>query len=396
MKTAFRFAAVTLALAAGTAAADCAPLGTLPGYEPDSETKYAWHRNTFRVADADGSVREQPVAGRYCEATYIFQGDTPMSALEIQYNYREQLAALGATVAFAEGNDTHAWFDRDGTRHWVHVYSDDHRIDIVVVDVAPHRPTLTAPCADDHRLFGHMPGFVAEEPERRNFDEAEFRSFDADGGFTGITAQGAKYHARFVLADGGQPVGWPDVIENFRHAVLARGGEIVHDGEENNLTARLMHEGQLVWVGVYSEDRMYELTVIEEKPFASSLLPPEPDALRAALDAEGRVALYVNFDFGKATLRPDAAPVLDRVQALMQADPALALSIEGHTDDIGGDAANLALSRARAAAVVAALVGRGIDAGRLASDGHGEGRPLVANTDSASRAKNRRVELVKR
>ena len=102
------------------------------------------------------------------------------------------------------------------------------------------------------------------------------------------------------------------------------------------------------------------------------------------------------FDSGKATLRPDADAVIERVHALLQADPALKLSIEGHTDDVGSDAANLKLSTARAAAVVTALVKRGIAAERLTSGGHGEAKPLADNATSSGRAKNRRVELVKR
>ena len=396
MHSAFRATTAALLFAVAVPAfADCPPLGTLPGYEPDSVTRHAYDRYEFNVMQPDETIRQQAVEGPFCQATYFFQGDTPMSALEIQYNYREQLEAMGATFTYTTGSDTHGWFEKDGRRTWFHVYSEDERIDLAVVTKQAHEPTLTAPSGDDHALFGHLPGFATDGAERRNFDEAAFRVLDDEGSMTEVAVQGEKYHARYALPDDGQPVGWPDVVENFVHAVARLGGEIVHR-EPANMTARFLHDGRVGWLGIYAEDRMYEVTVVMEKPFASTLQVPEADALRAALDAEGRVALYVQFDFGKATLRPDADAVIERVHALLQADPALKLSIEGHTDDVGSDAANLKLSTARAAAVVTALVKRGIAAERLTSGGHGEAKPLADNATSSGRAKNRRVELVKR
>ena len=75
----------------------------------------------------------------------------------------------------------------------------------------------------------------------------------------------------------------------------------------------------------------------------------------------------------------------------------LSLSVVGHTDNVGGADANLKLSRRRADAVVAALVeDDGIDEARLESSGAGMTKPVASNDDEQGRAKNRRVELVKR
>lgn len=389
-------ASFSLLALAGPVLADCPPLGTLPGYELDQQVLHAYDQRVFRVGDADDLLEERKVRGATCEATYLFQGDEPMSALEIQYNYREQLGAMGATFTYTEGNDTHGHVDHGGVRTWFHVYSEDERIDLTVVEVRKHRPTLLSPAGEDHPLFGRLPGFDPESAERRGFDEASFRvATDTEGNTEDVAVQGARHYVRYYLREGGQPVGPVDVLENYRHAAVTLGAEVMLE-DDANLTARFLHESKVTWLGVYAEDQMYEVTVVEEKPFASSLQVPEPNALRAALEADGRVALYVQFDFGKATLRPDAAPVIERVVALLHEDPALSLLIEGHTDDVGDEAANLALSKARARAVVAALVAQGIAGDRLAAEGHGEGRPVADNTSSGGRAKNRRVELVKR
>jgi outer membrane protein OmpA-like peptidoglycan-associated protein len=123
----------------------------------------------------------------------------------------------------------------------------------------------------------------------------------------------------------------------------------------------------------------------------------EVDVLWDALAAKGRwVTQGILFATGKAELRPESRPVLKEIAGTMKQHDDLKLLIEGHTDNVGSAASNLALSDARAAAVKAALVGEfGIAADRLATKGLGDTKPAVPNTTSEGRAQNRRVELVK-
>ncbi len=71
------------------------------------------------------------------------------------------------------------------------------------------------------------------------------------------------------------------------------------------------------------------------------------------------------------------------------------MTVEGHTDNVGGDAFNRTLSDKRANAVKTYLVGKGIEAARLSASGMGMSKPVAQNETEAGRAQNRRVELVK-
>jgi OmpA-OmpF porin, OOP family len=113
------------------------------------------------------------------------------------------------------------------------------------------------------------------------------------------------------------------------------------------------------------------------------------------LGAQGRVAFYgLYFDFDKASIKPESAPQLDEMISFLKTDPALRVYVVGHTDNKGELDYNLKLSTARAKAVVDALAGAGINAGRLVAKGLGPLAPLAANTSAEGQAKNRRVELV--
>jgi outer membrane protein OmpA-like peptidoglycan-associated protein len=102
------------------------------------------------------------------------------------------------------------------------------------------------------------------------------------------------------------------------------------------------------------------------------------------------------FGTAKAVVKPESTPALQEVATLLKADPSLKLWVVGHTDSVGQVDANMALSRARAEAVVAALTTtHGIAAARLKGYGVGPLAPVASNHAGDGRAKNRRAELVK-
>lgn len=99
------------------------------------------------------------------------------------------------------------------------------------------------------------------------------------------------------------------------------------------------------------------------------------------------------FDFNSAELRGESTPVLEQIRSAMAKHPELRVIFEGHTDNVGDDAYNLALSEKRAQAVVAYLEGNGIDGSRMTAVGKGEMAPVADNATPEGRAENRRVVL---
>lgn len=100
----------------------------------------------------------------------------------------------------------------------------------------------------------------------------------------------------------------------------------------------------------------------------------------------------LEFDFGKATIRPRSYPSLNRVAALL-VQKGFSLKLAGHTDNVGSDAANMKLSRDRAASVRSYLLSQGASASKIEATGYGESQPIETNNTAAGRQKNRRVEF---
>jgi outer membrane protein OmpA-like peptidoglycan-associated protein len=101
----------------------------------------------------------------------------------------------------------------------------------------------------------------------------------------------------------------------------------------------------------------------------------------------------VNFDFDKATIRPDARPVLDAAIAILKQEGGADVIAEGYTDNIGTEAYNMKLSQRRANAVRDYLIAGGISPKRISAKGFGESHPVASNDTADGRAQNRRVEL---
>lgn len=101
----------------------------------------------------------------------------------------------------------------------------------------------------------------------------------------------------------------------------------------------------------------------------------------------------ISFDVGRADIKPNFAPILDRFAQTLNENKATKVRIVGHTDSTGSDAINDPLSVNRASSTRSYLASRGVDASRIAIDGRGSRQPIADNATEAGRARNRRVEI---
>ncbi len=121
-----------------------------------------------------------------------------------------------------------------------------------------------------------------------------------------------------------------------------------------------------------------------------------PD-MRSKLITEGKLVSYgIYFDVNSDKVKPESYGSIKGIADVLNENAGVKIKIVGHTDADGDDAANLDLSKRRAAAVKTALVNSfGIDAARIETDGKGEKQPVAPNDNSTNKALNRRVEFIK-
>lgn len=131
------------------------------------------------------------------------------------------------------------------------------------------------------------------------------------------------------------------------------------------------------------------------RPLGAKGLKPSEAALVTNLPPAAR-SFTLYFLEGTTDLTPDSAPVLDQLRAEIAARPGAEVQVTGHTDTVGSDADNDALSRKRAEQILNLLVSRGFDRSIMSAVGRGERQLKEATADNVSNAANRRVEVIVR
>lgn len=239
-----------------------------------------------------------------------------------------------------------------------------------------------------------MPNYQDYSQDDREFDAAEFWN-----GKAMVRVEGKCWNRHYTQKEGTPKASPLQTHRNYINAVKAMGGSVVFEGDDPNgariLVLKAAKAGKDIWIEIKSESegfeyhiRLVEVEAMKQEVTASGLMK--------ALEAEGRVALDVRFATNKADILPESKAVLDQMIALMKENPGLSVSIEGHTDNSGDPKANKGLSERRAQAVLAALKAAAIQAGRMSAAGWGSEKPVADNGSAEGKAKNRRVELVKK
>lgn len=152
-----------------------------------------------------------------------------------------------------------------------------------------------------------------------------------------------------------------------------------------------------IWIDLISLriPRQINYSVIFEGRMKQPVNIIKAERLRYALENNGKVVVYVNFAEGKMSLQPDGVKAVEEINKLMRIDPELRLSIEGHTDDVGTAEYCRRLSNERILTIVNFLKNAGIKTYRLNTVAYGSEHMVADNSTNESRAKNRRIELIK-
>ncbi|HGM5881230.1 OmpA family protein [Stenotrophomonas maltophilia] len=422
------------------------PFFSLPhGYAPQNAPHpRAWARFPFRMGEGVHWVEGPSWSARIVADSEAAPGKA-FSALEVQRNFDGVITAAGGRKVFEgallrdiyygpqlEGEIGGGFIDavngeqdapttvyvlRQANRTvWLQLAVDSNSAGLVVVDEVPFK--ATAQWSDS---FPHL-SLPAGYGDR---NKAQQRDFDAFPFWTGDHFE--QVEGRTFAADfdkGEREYSMHEVRRNLEAMMAQVNGTKVFEGRIpreaaegvpkpvqsaysnaasfnwNNYDSVVyrvdLADGRQVWVHARLEYLSAGWVVAERKGFTQTAALLPADALKKKLDSDGRVAIQVNFATDKAQILPASEPQLAQVLQLLQGDPALKLSIEGHTDNSGAVAHNRSLSEDRARSVVAALTAKGITADRLQAAGFGADKPVADNGSEEGKARNRRVELVKR
>ena len=253
----------------------------------------------------------------------------------------------------------------------------------------------------DTPYFTGMPNYKIADAADQEF--ADYRFFN---GKNCTTVEGKKLHRAYTLGENAKQSSELQISRNYANAVKNMGGTIVFEGEcsgadcaENcgyrMMVGKVIQGGNELWVEIvpFNGGGDYYLTVIAKEAMKQDVTA---SGMLEALNRDGHVALYINFDTGKSIIKPESKPIIEQIVQMMTSGSGLKISVEGHTDNVGSPKSNQTLSDERAKAVVSAIGAQGIDARRLSALGHGQDKPIADNKTEEGRAKNRRVELVKK
>ncbi|POY35296.1 OmpA family protein [Solitalea longa] len=252
-------------------------------------------------------------------------------------------------------------------------------------------------CKDSPLFPKRMPNYFISEC-KSNFDAAEFyiKPDFSDPEVKEGTMTLIRYD--FNPESNQQKPSALQILKNYENASKSIGGvTVLQNGIQGIATYKIVKNGQVTaWIkvegGGNDNTDFYILTIVQLEQMKQEVTA---DDILTALNNDGHIALYINFETGKSTIKPESQKIIDEIAAMLSNNPALKVSIEGHTDNVGNAASNQTLSENRATSVLNALTAKNIDKTRLTAKGWGQTKPIDDNTTDEGKAKNRRVEIVK-
>lgn len=256
---------------------------------------------------------------------------------------------------------------------------------IIILLFTSYCPAQDISGSKDHPMFNRIAGFYITDYSAEDFGTHEFY-FEND---QYVNVEGKKTYIYYECDCEDAPL---KIIRNFTNAAKKIGGKSF-EYTDHTATIWLKEGNKETWVEVWATPETYSLTIVEKGEVEQEITA---NAILKELNETGKAILYINFDSGKSTIKKESFPVVEQIIEMMKQANDIKISIEGHTDSDGNNESNLKLSEQRAKAVVDAIVKSGVDKSRLSSAGFGEEKPIADNSTEEGKAKNRRVELIKK
>ena len=250
-------------------------------------------------------------------------------------------------------------------------------------------------CKDSPMFPKRISNFFISEC-KTNYGEADFNvtteeTIHKEGTFTMV-----RYD--FNMESGQQKPSVLQILKNYEAASKNIGGVTVFQNSKSAIgTYKIIKDGSdVAWVkieaGGNDNNDFFVLTIIQLEKMQQEVTSSD---ILTALNTDGHIALYINFETGKSDVKPESQKIIDQISEMLKSNPSLKISIEGHTDNVGTPASNQTLSDSRAKSIMNALIAKGIDKNRLSAKGWGQTKPIADNNTNENKAKNRRVEIVK-
>lgn len=264
-------------------------------------------------------------------------------------------------------------------------------ISLVIIGAASAQEPDAENCKDSPVLT-RMRGCWIYECAKKDFDRVEIR--------TGANEerQAVEGVIETITYDCPESVSYLSIVRNAENALKTVGFKTVYSGPGGDNNPAFAAQKGGMWVGIEtgtSGRHEYTVTIARAEEMEQQMVASVAE-MEADIAKTGSCSIYgVLFDTGKSVIKPESEKCLNEVTSLLKKNASWKMRVEGHTDNVGSSEANLKLSQARADAVRASLIDRGIDAARLTAKGFGDSKPIAENSSEDGRAKNRRVTLTK-